>query len=177
MVQELKLFQDSRLISHDYFTLLMLQRIQTLFLAIVSIGMVGFLALPVWSKTSPTENAVLDAFQLVHHQGISSYITPTWYIAVLAVLVAGVAAFAITRFKNRLVQSALCALNSILMTALMATVLYFSYSKGKNLFDPQEPGSYQLGFFALLVAMLSNVLANRFIRRDERMVKESERMR
>lgn len=155
----------------------MLQRIQTLFLGLVGVGMGAFLVLPIWAKTSPTNSAELTAFQLVHKQGISSYITPTWYIAVLAVAVAAVAAFAIAHYKNRLVQSALCALNSILMTALMATVLYFSYSKGKNLFDPQEPGSYQMGFFALILAMLGNLLANRFIRRDERMVKESERMR
>jgi glucan phosphoethanolaminetransferase (alkaline phosphatase superfamily) len=157
----------------------MLQRIQTLFLAIVSVAMIITGTTPIWSKTSTDglQSATLTALKLVHKQGISSQITPVWYIALLAGVVALVAIFAIFQFRSRTTQAGLCALNSILMTVLVCLVLYFSINKGKALFEPSYTGEFQYGFWALIVAMLANALANRFIRRDEKFVRSQERMR
>ncbi|HEV7346694.1 DUF4293 domain-containing protein [Telluribacter sp.] len=158
----------------------MLQRIQTLFLAIVAIGMGVFLALPVWQKTAAggEQTATLDALHLTHQlNATQSEVQSVMYLALLAVLVAGVAIFAIFKYRNRLLQSALCAVNSILMTILLAGTIYQTYYKASKFFEPERPGEYLTGFYALVVAMLANVLANRFIRRDERVVKESNRMR
>lgn len=120
----------------------------------------------------------MTAFDLTYQtNAVQSAIQPLYYLGALAVLVAGVAAFAIFKFRNRLLQSALCAVNSILMTVMLAIVVYQTFYKAAKLFDPQITGNYLTGFYALIVAMLANVLANRFIRRDERMVKESNRMR
>ncbi|WP_332913669.1 DUF4293 family protein [Algoriphagus boritolerans] len=38
-------------------------------------------------------------------------------------------------------------------------------------------GSYQLGFWAILAAMVCNMLANRFIRKDEALVRSVDRIR
>ncbi len=157
----------------------MLQRIQTLFLAIVAVGMAGMITLPIWDKTSldTTQSAHLTALRLVHQQGVSSSISPVWYLALLGILVAGVALFAISQYKNRLLQSGLCAANSILMTIIMGLIMYFIFGKAKDLFDPAVSGSFGFGFYALVIAMLANVLANRFIRRDEKFVRSQDRMR
>lgn len=157
----------------------MLQRIQTLFLAIISIAMVAFLALPIWNKTAldNAQTAQLTAFRLVHSQGVQSDVTPVWYVALLAAAVAGIAIFSIFQYRNRVLQSGMCALNSILMTILMALVMYFIFGKANNLFDPNQQGNFDFGFYALITALLANVLANRSIRRDEKLVRSQDRMR
>lgn len=157
----------------------MLQRIQTLFLALVAAGMAGMIALTIWDKTSldTTQSAHLTAFRLIHQQGTTSIISPVWYLALLGVIVAGVAIFGIFQYKNRLLQSGLCAANSILMTIIMGLIMYFIFGKAKDFFDPTSSGSFGLGFYAIVLAMLANVLANRFIRRDEKFVRSQERMR
>ncbi|WP_028668501.1 DUF4293 domain-containing protein [Runella zeae] len=157
----------------------MLQRIQTLFLAIVVVGMVGMISLPIWEKIAVDANqsVQLTALRLTHTAGNSSMITPTWYLALLGALIAGVALFAIFQYKNRLLQSGLCAVNSILMTIIMGLVMYFIFGKAKKLFDVSASGDFSFGFYSLIVAMLANVLANRFIRRDEKFVRSQERMR
>lgn len=158
----------------------MLQRIQTLFLAIVAIGMGVFLAMPVWQKSSQdgTQQAFMDSLKLTHKlNDVQSEVTSVFYLALVAVAVAGVALFTIFKFRNRLLQSALCAVNSILMTVLLAVTIYKTHYTAARYFDAGLPGDYLPGFYALVVAMLANVLANRFIRRDEKMVRESNRMR
>ncbi len=157
----------------------MLQRIQTLFLAIVVVGMVGMISLPIWEKIAVDANqsVQLTALRLTHTTGNSSMITPTWYLALLGALIAGVALFAIFQYKNRLLQSGLCAVNSILMTIIMGLVMYFIFGKAKKLFDVSASGDFSFGFYSLIVAMLANVLANRIIRRDEKFVRSQERMR
>lgn len=158
----------------------MLQRIQTVFLGITIIGMGLFLAFPIWTKVAVDgiQKADLTAIRL-HHQinEVQSNVQPVYYLIILAILVAGVAAYAIFQFRNRVLQSALCAVNSILMTVIMGLVIYFTFYKTAKLFDPELPGKYDIGFFGLVGAMLANVFANRFIRKDEREVQQSKRFR
>jgi len=158
----------------------MLQRVQTIFLAITIIGMGVFLSFPIWTKISNVgeDKAELTAVQLTHQiNAVQSQVQPMYYLIILAVLVALVAAYAIFSFRNRTLQSALCAVNSILMTVLMGLVIYFTFYKTAKLFDPQLPGNYETGFYGLVAAMLSNVFANRFIRKDEKKVQQSNRFR
>lgn len=146
----------------------------------VVIGMGIFLAFPIWSKVALAggQSADLTALRL-HHQinEVQSNAQPLYYLVFLAILVAGIGAYAIMKFKNRVLQSALCAVNSILLTVLMGLVIYFTFYKSAKLFDAELPGKYDIGFYGLVGAMLANVFANRFIRKDEREVQQSKRFR
>ncbi|TLU98031.1 DUF4293 domain-containing protein [Dyadobacter luticola] len=158
----------------------MLQRIQSIFLAITIVGMGLFIAFPIWNKVAlaGVQHAELTALKLTHQVSeTQSNIQPVYYLIILAVLVAGVAAYTIFQFRNRVLQSALCAVNSILMTVIMGLVIYFTFYKTAKLFDPELPGKYDIGFYGLVGAMLANVFANRFIRKDEREVQQSKRFR
>ena len=99
----------------------MIQRIQSLFLAIVSVSMGIFVAMPVWNKFSSdsSQSVRMSSTQVIHQQGITSNITPIWYVAALAAVIGPVALYNIFQFKNRLLQAGLCALNSILMTVII----------------------------------------------------------
>jgi len=158
----------------------MLQRIQTIFLAITVIGMGSFISLPVWEKVSVggEQSASLTALKLTHQiNPVQSNVDSVLYLLILAIVIAAVAAFAIVKFRNRVLQSALCAVNSILMSTLLGLVIYLTFYKTAKLFDPQIPGNYTFGFYGLVAAMLANVMANRFIRKDEKAVQQSNRLR
>jgi glucan phosphoethanolaminetransferase (alkaline phosphatase superfamily) len=157
----------------------MLQRIQTIFLFLIAVSMGILLGFPIWEKAgmSSTETVRLTALQLVYTKGISSQITPVYYLAIMAVAVAIVALFTIFKYRNRLLQMGLCAINAILLTALMGFVLYLTLYKGKDYFNPDDQGNFGIGFYAIVAALIFNMLANRFIRRDEKLVQESNRLR
>lgn len=157
----------------------MLQRFQTLFLAIIALSMGGVIAMPLWEKTSldTTQSLHLTATALTHKQGTTAHVTPVWYVALLAGIVAVVAIVAIFQYRNRMRQALLCVINSLIMTVLMIILMYLIFGKSKDLFDPQNKGNFDYGFYALVVALLSNALANRFIRRDEKFVRSQDRFR
>ena len=157
----------------------MLQRIQSLLLAIVAVAMLVFLFLPIWSKTfvDTQEQATLTAFALTHTKGSVSEITQVYYLAILAIFSLGLSVFSIFQYKNRVKQMLLVALNSLIGGALMAICVYVGQYQTAPLFNPADRGTFQLGFWAVAVGLFCNWAAGRFIRRDEKLVKDADRMR
>lgn len=167
----------------------MLQRVQTIFLLCVAICMILMLFFPIWEKEAlgqdQGERITLDAFQQTHSQTSTdsndentgqAENKPTYYIAILAILATIVATISIFRYDNRLTQIKLGALNSLLIAGAMGTSLYFTMNSEKVI-DPGVQGSYQIGFFMPVAALIFNLMANRFIRRDEKLVKSVDRLR
>nr|WP_293832990.1 DUF4293 domain-containing protein [uncultured Arsenicibacter sp.] len=162
----------------------MIQRVQTIFLFLISLSMGFALLTPLWEKKGslPTESARLTALQYekiatLPSGGSSTQVDPLWYLAVLMVAVAVLALYAMFQYRNRLRQTMMCAINAMLLTAIMGISLYQTLYKGKAFGNPDDQGTFLPGFYALIVALVGNALANRFIRRDERKVRESDRFR
>ncbi|MGB3617209.1 MAG: DUF4293 domain-containing protein [Catalinimonas sp.] len=163
----------------------MIQRVQTLLLAGVVILMIAGIFVPSWEKhqADTGELATLDALALTHLQpaeGGEDFITnvaaQTWYIALLCALAAGIAAFEIFQFNNRLLQMKLGAFNSLVIAGVVVAVMLLS-RQGEALFDPMVVGKYQAGFYLPMAAIFMNIVANRFIQRDERLVRSMDRLR
>jgi hypothetical protein len=158
----------------------MLQRIQTLLLALVAIAMLAVTALPMWEKSSAAlnEKVSLTSFALEHFKATASVSSSnTMLIAILAIISACIAAFSITQYKKRMLQMTLGLINSILIAVVLGYTFYLVFKVGIPMFEPDNQGSYGAGFIAAVVAMLCNMIANRFIRRDEMLVKSADRMR
>ncbi|MFD2571516.1 DUF4293 domain-containing protein [Spirosoma soli] len=169
----------------------MIQRIQTVFLFLIVVAMGVALANPIWEKTGPisTEIAQLTALQYSQQQSAgaqagvpqsqvpTTVITSVWYLGLLLALVALSSLYAIFQYRNRLTQTALCAVNALMLTAIMGIVLYRTLYAGKEYGNPADQGNFLLGFYAIIAALLFNALANRFIRRDEKLVRGSDRLR
>jgi Domain of unknown function (DUF4293) len=68
-------------------------------------------------------------------------------------------------------------INSILIAIVLGYTFYQVFKVGIPMFEPENQGSYSAGFFTTVLAMLCNMIANRFIRRDEMLVKSADRMR
>ena len=134
---------------------------------------------PIWQKTglNPGDEAELTPLQYSYEQGVTTFTTPLWYLGGLLLLVAVMAVFAIFQYRKRLLQMGLCAANAILLTASMGVVLYNVLINGKKYGNAADQGSFMTGFWAIVVALILNALANRFIRRDEKIVRESNRIR
>ena len=157
----------------------MIQRIQSVFLFLISGSMGVALTNPIWQKTglNPGDEAELTPLQYSYEQGVTTFTTPLWYLGGLLTLVAVMAIFAIFQYRKRLLQMGLCAANAILLTAAMGVVLYQVLIRGKEYGNATDQGSFMTGFWAIVVALVLNALANRFIRRDEKIVRESNRIR
>ena len=167
----------------------MLQRVQSIFMTIAATAMILMLFFPIWEKSDGNieaekrEYAVMDAFQLTYEQHITASgevqllgTQNTFLLSIGAVLAALIMLFSVTRYKNRMTQVKLNALFSLIVAGtLVGSYLYIS--KANQLFDPQVQGTFLVGFYLPIVAMLNNFLANRFIRKDEALVRSADRIR
>ncbi|MGV3503008.1 MAG: DUF4293 domain-containing protein [Adhaeribacter sp.] len=167
----------------------MIQRIQSVFLLILVIAMVSLLFLPLWHKTNPDtgEEVILTSFSLAAQpEAVTSGTTAaaataisenTIAIAGLAIIIALVALYEIFQYKNRFTQIKLGMLNSLLLAALLGTIFYYSSYVGDELVKTSTPGDYQAGFYLPVLGLIVNSLANRFIKRDEDLVRSVDRLR
>ena len=157
----------------------MIQRIQSVFLLLLALAMLSVLFLPIWSKFDPgsKQTVVLTATQLAFEQPAAGAApVATWPIAVLAVASAAVAVLEIFQFRNRFNQLKLGAVNFLLIVGTIGAGFYYS-GVGERLLNIKIPGEFAAGFYLPTLALLLNLLANRFIRNDERLVRSQDRLR
>jgi hypothetical protein len=173
----------------------MIQRIQSVFLLLIVLAMAGLLVLPLWTKTDAAsgEVATLTAFGLSSVAGktvtagaiTTSQHTPesVWYIGALALAAAAVALYEVFQYRNRLLQMKLGLLNSILISGTLGAVVYTVIYKAEFYLGgvPGTPsavlGDKLPGFWLPMVALVCNILANRFIKRDDDLVRSANRLR
>ena len=150
----------------------MWQRIQTVFLALAIAALLSSLVLPIWSADTNGQSTVLTAFY--YKQGEQYQYNPYSLTAILAIASATLAVIAITKYKSRFTQMKLGALNSLFMAGTIGSAVYFASQLIKA---TETGGQYGLGLWLPGVAVLCNLLANRFIRRDEKLVRDADRLR
>ncbi len=160
----------------------MLQRVQSLFLLGVVSCMVLSLLFPIWQKQDPAQDSLFQVYALygqeVKSDGSLEIVEtfPYLLIGIFAIVSAAVALIEIFQFNNRLTQVKMGALNSLLMSTVLGIALYLTFQVDK-IVAPESRGDYGAGLFITCVGLICNVLANRFIRRDENLVRSVDRLR
>jgi len=149
----------------------MWQRIQTVFLIIAILSLLISLVQPIWIFDSGEDLYVLTSFYFLKEDTYQYF--PYSLTSILTVASATVSFIEIRKYKNRMVQVKLGALNSLFMAGTMVAAFFFSNSMLKT----YQAGQYGLGLWLPGVAVICNLLANQFIRRDEKLVKDSDRLR
>lgn len=154
----------------------MWQRIQTVFLVIVVISLIASIFLPIWGFNAA--DGKTHVLYPLHYSVIENGVRTTNYFpycltAVFSVVAATLAITSIRRFDNRMLQMKIGAINSLLVAGTVASAIIFSNSLTKTL----GGGQYGFGIFVPGIAVICNLLANRFIRRDEKLVRDSDRLR
>ena len=157
----------------------MIQRIQSVFLLLLALAMLSVLVLPLWHKSDGLtgQELTLTAFGFASAgKPLGLPGGPVWLIGVLAAASAVVAALEIFQFRNRARQLLLGSVNLLLITATLGAAFYFS-NQGEQALNLKLEGQFLMGFYLPTLALLLNLLANRFIRRDEQLVRSMDRLR
>ncbi|MEC8679848.1 MAG: DUF4293 domain-containing protein [Bacteroidota bacterium] len=161
----------------------MIQRIQTIFLFLYIAALISTFFFPVWQKISFNDQTnEVDVIVTGHVSSViydkagEAIIYDNFWVGGFIIIACIVAAMSIFSFKNRLTQIKLGTLNS-LFTSLL--VIYYLYEIFYNIdyVDIKDKISFLISFYLIFLAIFFNFLANRFIRKDELLVRESERIR
>ncbi|WP_162428021.1 DUF4293 domain-containing protein [Pontibacter pudoricolor] len=166
----------------------MIQRIQSVFLFLLVLAVISMLFLPLWSKTDAAtgETIVLTAWELKSQvlnadgEATAAGTVPSKSaiaIGLLAIAAAIVALVEIFQFRSRLNQMKLGLLNTLVLAALFGTSFYYATYVGAEMIKGTDNGSYEAGFYMPMLGLLFNALANRFIKRDEDLVRSVDRLR
>lgn len=144
------------------------------------VSLVASLVLPIWSVEVNGEATVLTSFYLAKglkgdlgEGALYSYM-PYSVTAMLSAAAITLAIIGILKYKSRMTQMKMGALNSFFLVGVILASFYFSNNLIKSL---NAGGNYGLGMWLPGVAVLCNLLANRFIRKDEKLVRDSSRLR
>ncbi|MBX2895166.1 MAG: DUF4293 domain-containing protein [Cyclobacteriaceae bacterium] len=155
----------------------MWQRIQTVFLGLVVASMVVSLFLPLLKVVEGAKE--IQLFPL-HFSTIEAGQRTTAYFpysltAILMIAAATIAVIEIRRFDNRITQIKLGTLNSLILAAALGSAVYF-FTQISNEYGA---GSAHLPpvLWIMFIGVACNWLAVRFIRRDEKLVRDSDRLR
>jgi len=136
----------------------MIQRIQTLWLLLAGTCALAGLKFSFYSGTNA--------------KGLSPYElngTENFLLILCTVVTGGLALFTIFLFKKRGLQTMLCILG-----ILLEILLIFLYYREAGTFSK---GTYSLAAILPLMGMVAFFMATRGIRKDERLLKETERLR
>ena len=160
----------------------MIQRIQTIFLILYIVALVSTFFFPVWQKISFNEDNTVDLIVTGYVSGVDlnrgseSTLYDNFFISGIILISCLVAIISIFSYKNRLNQIKLGALNSLITSIL---IIYFLYEIFYNemYIEINDKISFLISFYLIFLAIFFNFLANRFIRKDELLVRESDRIR
>ena len=154
----------------------MWQRKQTVFLSIAIFCLVIMIVFPVWKAQTDVASWSLFPLHFTIKEADTSVTTyfPYSISAILAIAAATIAVIEIGKFENRLLQLKLGALNALLMAGSMGSAVYFATQAMKTY---QIAGEYGYALWLPGIAMVCNMIANRFIRKDEKLVRDSDRLR
>ena len=157
----------------------MIQRIQTLYLMVVTLLMVVMLIFPLVFIGVDGHQVTLSAFTISDAEGVLSYAS-AWLGAALAVatLLPFVTIFL---YKNRQLQIRLCGVECVLLLGAVLLVGAFTYSVCNNIFADFDITWANIAIrFPVILPLISLVLtplAMRAILRDELLVRSLDRIR
>ncbi|MEI6766570.1 MAG: DUF4293 domain-containing protein [Bacteroidota bacterium] len=156
----------------------MIQRIQTLFLllAIAATGSIFFL--PLVSYYGLEHILMLDITKITNPvpgdviPGLDKISVLPLFIAYILVIV--IALVAIFLYKNRPIQYRVVAVAMLVNILLVAGIFYYADKIGKMI---NVAPAYGAGVYLAIVPLIFFVLAQRYIRRDEKLVRSADRLR
>jgi len=157
----------------------MIQRIQSLFLAIAAIAAVLMFFFPIADfynehlgnyKLLATGLQCMDPDPKIHRSWWAT--SPLAFLSAASFVLSVVTLFL---YRNRLLQIRLLAFN-ILATIVLVIAIFLYYINSIEKITGILP-AYKFGAFCPLICLIFLVLANRFIRKDESLVRSSDRLR
>lgn len=152
----------------------MIQRIQSVYLLVVTILLVVAMCLPVGNLIG-ADGMATNVFKPLGVALADGGFRSTWGMFCILLLSAIIAFCTIFLFRNRMLQVRMTIFNSILLVGYYVVFVVFMCVLENNL----KAMAFQVGWALCLplVAIILNYLAFRAIYRDELMVKAADRLR
>ena len=158
----------------------MLQRIQTVYLAIAAIACILLFFFPLANYYHELEgNYRLFIYGVKSMDPEPKVIFSSLFTLPLVCLVIISLILSVTTIflhKNRLLQIRICAFNVLALIVLLMVIFFFYATRIKTM-TLIEPDYCYTGMILPLVALVCLILANRAIRKDEAVVKSADRLR
>lgn len=156
----------------------MLQRIQSVYLLCAIIFLALFAFMPYFNIITPNAKYVIDSCGIEVKEAASTAIIPTlapnYIVVILTGLIAVMSIIAILLFKNRPKQILVCKVNILFYVALYAVMGIYAYINYNALGGTSFATTSYVVF--PVCALITNWLALEAIKKDEKMVRDSERM-
>jgi len=156
----------------------MIQRIQSLYLVVVAIACSLLFFFPMIDFIDPGKGTYkLFAIGMKSFSDVPGllFFWQTFPLLLLVVISLGLAIMTVFLYRNRRTQFRLVSIN-ILLNVLLIALVFLLYS---NFFESrlQIRSTYDFGMYIPLISLVFLVLASRAIRKDEALVKSSDRLR
>ena len=161
----------------------MIQRIQTLFLILFIGSIITTFFFPAWQKIEMGDNnekvkiivtGSISSTNFIENDNIIIY--DHFYISGTLIICCLLALYSIFSYKNRLTQIKIGTINSLFTSLVIFYFLYEVFYNEKYI-DINDKISFLISFYLIFLAIFFNFLSNRFIRKDELLVSESNRIR
>lgn len=152
----------------------MLQRIQTVYLLIITALMAAVLFLPLAAMQTADAVYSFDATGLSTVAVQPELVYPTWALFVLTAIIIVLALLTIFLYKNRILQIRLSVFNTILMVCFYGLFAFFVWTVKSEM--PAEL-SVKIALSFPLISLILNYLAIRSIGADEVLVRSLDRLR
>lgn len=168
------------LLSLHFKSIIMIQRIQTVYLALASIALIVLYFFPLASYLSELSYSKL---YLTHLASLTPGVEPVVKnsvvlpLAIFNGIIALIGLVSVFVYKKRPLQSKIVKL-CILMTIIMIVLVFFVYAPLiSRLTATEAVFTDGYGLYLILLAIVMFVLANRAIIKDEKLVRSADRLR
>jgi hypothetical protein len=156
----------------------MIQRIQTLYLSIIVIACISLFFFPItkyFNDVQGTYVFFITGMKYMIEPPITVNFWLTFPLLLFVVFSLVLTMAAIFLYKKRGVQLWFVNIAFLLHVALILLIFLYYINHFETLFNTKP--SYQFGVFIPLVSLVCIIMASRAIRKDEALVKSSDRLR
>lgn len=157
----------------------MIQRIQSLLLLIATICFVVACFMPVAHITTSEAYYVLTPWSIQENIPDGAVIHPTYFIGLLQVLLAALSFITIFLYKKRPLQSKMCLVAMFVNFILLILMLWVYPDRTIPQISQLAGGELQYSLWTLIsiVPLACFYFANKYIMKDEKMVRAADRLR
>jgi hypothetical protein len=155
----------------------MIQRIQSIFLLVVVIisSLLFFLPIAAFSYGTETYIQKLFCTSIASQPGCAA---TAYYLGIINGVIALIALITIFLFRNRKLQIRLGNLNLVLIVAMIVLMFVAIDKNSTSLVQGVTlPIQYRIGAWLTILLIVFTFLANRFIKKDDDLVRSADRVR
>lgn len=160
----------------------MIQRVQTLFLLLAVICGILLFLVPFFTLVPGELATETDVYRFsltgvnLINKDASTLLVRHWPLILLSSAITLIFLFAIFRYRNRLLQIRMIRIALFLLLAFVG-FLVFDTLQIRRLAGPGHEFQVSAGWFLILVSFVAGLLAIRYIRKDENLVRSADRLR